>query len=439
MKKVINQKWILSAFLIAALGSQYYYSVSSQQILSADFASTAELPADEVIRLVTPTSTSETTVTPPPTPSPSTTQADAPQACNDCVTWVLTRDQARSLENAVTNWTNIVRAREAAQPAPAPTPSAPAPAAAPTASAPETLESICADEPTQASKQRCIRRERENERQEAEREAMDIRGQEFEDKMADYADRYPGNLETLSSRFQSLLRTYSGRKKIEPAVAQRVFARYIEPLLRARLNSAEQTPEGLQALQDTILNISSGLPNEYRSINNLIALDIRRSAETRAAQVRARLQEARQAYDSKDFATSQELWQTAEQDRRRLLVEYNGSPRDGISGYYDMLANNLKSSDEQSNANMIPAIRNLFTQMNNDSSNWLGTNFNTGSSSTTGTGSASGSRGGRGTVASPQATTSGAPSGIGPALPNQGNMTIGSPNSTMQGSRTGRN
>jgi hypothetical protein len=257
--------------------------------------------------------------------------------------------------------------------------------------------------------------------------------------MADYADRYPGNLETLSSRFQSLLRTYSGRKKIEPAVAQRVFAQYIEPLLRARINSTDQSPESLQALQDTILNISSGLPNEYRSINNLIARDIRTAAETRAAQVRARLQEARQAYDSKDFTTSQELWSTAEQERRRLLVEYNGSPRDGISGYYDMLANNLKTSDDQSNANMIPAIRNLFTQMNNDSTNWLGTNFNQGSSSTTGSGSASGSRGGRGTVASPQATTSGAPSGIGPALPNQGSMTIGSPSTTMQGGRTGRN
>lgn len=445
MKKVINQKWILSAFLIAALGSQYYYSVSSQQIATADFASTADIPP-EALAPVPPSSPSPAPAAAPavtpaavPTPAASSAGAAAPQACAECV-WVFNNPaDARAAKEAVDNWTAILRAQRAAQTqAPATTP-APAPAAAP---APETPESICADEPTASAKQRCIRRERENLRQEADRDAMDIRNQEFEDKMADYADRYPGNLETLSSRFQSLLRTYTGRKKIDPGVAQRVFARYIEPLLRQRMNSTDQSPDSLQALQDTILNISSGLPQEYRGINNLIALDIRRTAEARAALVRSKLQEARQAYNDKDYVTSNELWSTAEQDRRRLLAEYNGSPRDGISGYYDILANGLRGVSDESNANMIPAVRNLFTQMNNDSANWLGSNFNSGSSNTTGSNS-TGSRGGRGTQAAPSGAptinTSGSPSSIGPALPNSGNMTIGNPNSSMQGSRTGRN
>ncbi len=444
MKKVINQKWILSAFLIAALGSQYYYSVSSQQILSADFASTVDVSPDDLDHLVGPAQTpasaggpsAATTVVQPtaPAPVPGATQAAAPQACSECVTWVFPSvAEANAAAAAVNNWTAVIKAQQATQAQTAHAPAAPAPAPAVAADVPETPESICADEPAN-TRARCIRRERDNLRQEAERDALDLRNEEFEGKMEDYAARYPNNLETLSSRFQSLLRTYSGRKKIEPAVAQRVFAKYIEPLLRQRMNSADQSPESLQALQDTILNISNSLPADYRGINNLIAADIRRAAEARAALVRSKLQEARQAYNDKDFITSQDLWSVAEQDRRRLLTEFNGSPRDGISGYYDMLANSLKGADDQSNANMIPAVRNLFTQMNNDSANWLNVNSNSGSS-TTGS-NTTGSRGGRGTVAAP--STAGT-SNIGPALPNSGNMTIGSPNTSMQGGRTGRN
>lgn len=439
MKKVFNQKWILSAFLIAALGSQYYYSVSSQQILSADFSSEVAVSPDVSSPAPAPAAVAVPAPAPvaAPVPPPSATQGQAPQACADCmVQWTMPASRAKEIEEVLA-WAAAEKERRAA-PAAVPAP-APAPVAT-TPLAPETPEEICAIEPTASAKARCIRRENENLRKEADRDAMDLRNQEFEDKMADYADRYPGNLETLSSRFESLVRSYSGRRKIEPAVAQRVFAKYIEPLLRQRMNSADQSPESLQALQDTILKISNGLPQEYRGINNLIARDIKTAAETRSALVRSKLQEARQAYNDKDFTGSQELWAVAEQERRRLLTEYNGSPQDGISGYYDMLANNLKGADDVSNASLIPSVRNLFTRMNNESSNWLNVNFNTGdSSSTTG----SNSRAGRGTTAAPSGgapsiNTSGAPSSIGPALPNSSNMTIGSPNSTMQGSRTRR-
>lgn len=41
MKHQLNQKWLLSALLLAALGSQYYFSVSSNQIQSIEMASHA--------------------------------------------------------------------------------------------------------------------------------------------------------------------------------------------------------------------------------------------------------------------------------------------------------------------------------------------------------------------------------------------------------------
>ena len=39
MKQLFTQKWVLSSLLIAALGSQYYFSVSSKNIGAIDMAS----------------------------------------------------------------------------------------------------------------------------------------------------------------------------------------------------------------------------------------------------------------------------------------------------------------------------------------------------------------------------------------------------------------
>jgi len=242
---------------------------------------------------------------------------------------------------------------------------------------------------------------------------MDLRNQEFEDKMADYADRYPDNLDTLVTRFQSLLRTYSGRKKIDPGVSQKVFAKYIEPLLRKKLNASSGSPEDVQALHDLILNISNGLPSEYKGINNLMALDIKKAADARATSVHDTLTEARDAYNQKDFVQSQQLWNVADQNRKRLLTEFNGNVDFGITGYYDMLSNNLHGSDDVSNANLIPSVKALFTTMDTENRNFLNVNGNSSDPN-------SGGRSDRGTGSSPgTASTQSAPntSSTGPSLP----------------------
>jgi hypothetical protein len=403
MKKVINQKWILSAFLIAALGSQYYYSVSSQQILSSDFASTAVEGAVTTINVDAPTAN-------------STQAVGAKEECADCETLTLSHTEADALRNLLKS----VNSQSI------PSPVAPAkPEVA--AVADDSPEALCADERTSAGKALCIRREKANLQKEQDEAEMDLRNQEFEDKMADYADRYSDNLDTLVSRFESLMRTYSGRKKIDPNVAKKVFVKYIEPLLRKKMNASSGSPEDVAALHDLISEISSSLPAEYRSINSVMALDIKAAAEARAAAVHGTLDEARQAYNDKDYIHSQELLATARQNREQLLAEYNGNMKYGITGYFDMLSNTLSNPDDQSNANLIPSVRALFTNMNNESQNFLNVNGN-------GDGSSSGSRGGRGTA--PSASAPITTNSVGPNLPN---VSFGSPTQNRTGTRGSRN
>jgi hypothetical protein len=427
MKLAFNQKWILSAFLIAALGSQYYYSVSSQQILSSEFAST--VPEGVAAAAPAPASTTNQVevINVEPTPAATGTQAvAAKEECAECQAVLVPRAQV----DAVTQFLKSLP-QAGAKPAPAaPAPAAPLVAAADDDDSPEA---ICRTERTDAGKALCLRRERANLQKEQDRDAMELRNQEFEDKMADYADRYSDNLDTLVSRYQSLLRTYSGRKKIDSAVAQRAFSKYIEPLLRRKLNSPSSSPEDVQALHDLILQISGGIPAEYRSVNNLIATDIKNAAQVRTGAVHDTLVEARQAYTDKDYIHSQELRAQAEQNRKQLLAEYNGSAQYGITGYFDMLSNNLSGSDDQSNANLIPSVRALFTTMNNESSNFLNINSST---TTDPNGQViNGGRSGRGTGPAPSVNSPITTQNTGPSLPT---VTFGNPATTQQGSRGAR-
>ena len=370
MKQFNSQKWVLSAFLVAALGSQYYFSVSSKDISSIEMSSEA-LTADQtqtirdataiVSRLGAVSATPVVSVTPAVQTEGTATSAP----CAGCA--VLTPAEVAVLQRALqiqisTSGTATV------------------------ANAPAAVVDECA-EGTEAERVRCrreartlaareaadLKREKERDaldlKREKERAALDLRNEDFITKMEDAAERCRGEISCLTSRYTSLLGRYTGRKAISLQIAQNAFRQYIEPQLKAKLSSMDDSSNDANEI---LASLASSVPSEYRQIKEMAVLDVRQAAVARANSIKATLTDAKAAADAKDPQQSQALIAQANAEREELRLDVYGDPQSGRRGVLDVLANTRDSDSATwayTQSQLSSPVRALFTDMTKHNNN----------------------------------------------------------------------
>ena len=378
MKQLITKKWVLSGFLIAALGSQYYFSISSQHLSSIEMSSLTDATAENLVdvtaiveaqlatvsattAVVRPTAGASDSVVVTPAPAPAAPVAASGDAsrrtegvatatgCNDCVTF--TRAEAERIRAVLAS---VVSSRtgtaETARPA-----------------SPAAID--CSTE-RGAEKIRCEREQRDLVRRDAadakrEKEISDreLRNEEFLTKMEEAVDRCRGDVACMSRRYTSLLRTYSGRRKIDANVARDAYKTHIESHLRTRLLAGDDSA----GLQDIISELSSGVPSDYRIVKDNLTLAIRQTTDIRAAAVKETYRQSQVALNQQNPAESQRLMGEAQAQHYSLTTQVFGNQSTGELGYADILANNLQSNDPTSwayvQSTLITPVRNLFSNM----------------------------------------------------------------------------
>ena len=384
MKQITTKKWALSAFLIAALGSQYYFSVSSQslgltELSSEDAPLTA--PAEQNLldsarvvisasESVSGTTSVSATSAPAPqaepaAPAPAATEAQSVQPCDGCR--VLTREEINIINRA------LDRAIQLEREAKTRTATAAVTAAVATIREKgletEKSEIDCSEEKG-AEKIRCerekreqARRDREDAKREKETEAQELRNEEFITKMEDAVSGCRERVECIARRYSSLLRTYSGRRKIEASVAREAYATYIEPHLKRRLLAGED----VAGTQEIIKELSSGIPMEYRQIKEQMVLAVKAAATVRADQAKELYRQSQAASSQKNYDESVRLMTEFQTQNSALRSEFFGNVQTGQAGYVEIMADSMQSSDPTTwayvKSNLITPIQNLFNNM----------------------------------------------------------------------------
>lgn len=262
MKKLPGQKWILSSLLIAALGSQYYFSASSK---NSGLFEMSELAAPQIQSITDITAALERTKVAAPAVAPAPVAAAAPSAepqkqktegviaaapCPDCVT--LTAAEAKRIREILVEVTGKKVAK--AEPAVA-----------------ETV----------AEKMKREREEREEKRKEEKlakeeklREEALAKAEKKKDEQAIRDEKFRSDYERLSKRcsdvdcysstFALALNRYTSKDKlISPSVVKELF----EENIAKELKDGLKDPENKKA-QSALETLMADIPSAYKSIKN---------------------------------------------------------------------------------------------------------------------------------------------------------------------------
>ncbi len=233
-RKQQKQKWFLSALLIAALGSNYYFQTPSLNHGSVDLASEA---IDQAAQKASKESKAETKSISKSKEDQSKTEG-AP-ACTTCETVQLSKD----------DYQIFLAFMEKAK-----------------KDAAVKIDVTAAVETRQEKRDRLTQEKADKlqAKKDKENDDLQIRNQEFEDKMEEAALNCKGDSECSTSKMISLLGRYSGKNKVDTATASKVFNQYIAKDLRSALRNPESAESVLQSLQ----KIGIEIPAQYRFLKD---------------------------------------------------------------------------------------------------------------------------------------------------------------------------
>ena len=435
MKQLLTKKWALSAFLIAALGSQYYFSVSSNTIISVDMSSLVGTEASAeaakaVGQILVASDASAAAAAPVAAPAklaPLTReQLNAKKAkalaegkpliegCADCL--VLTKAESDELNKQLKI---IIEGKKA-----------------------ETAKAVspCLEE-TGAAKLRCEREEREEAKREKrikkdddEREAKIDRQLQFKEDMEKAVKSCRSEISCVTSRYSSLLGRYSGNKKIDLLVAQAAYRTHIEPTLKAAV-SADGSDENAREI---IASLSSSVPAEYRAIKENMVATVKTVTADRLKAVREEYVQAHKARSQNNLTEYNRLSLEAGGHLAEIRGDVYGDSLTGQKGYESLMKAELRESDPTTwsyvQSQLIAPVKALFSNVDS-----LSVNGTTGTTDGTGSRTGRGSRGG-GTTVNPVINTG----NIGITNPQTltlgsgGTTTFGAPLQGIQGTRKPR-
>ncbi|MEQ1721745.1 MAG: hypothetical protein ABL930_01125 [Pseudobdellovibrio sp.] len=312
MKQIPKQKWILSTLLVAALGSQYYFSTSSKNVGAFDLAS--EAPNAQIQALVDVSAALQRTPAPgavavsgdlsrslvaavaaaPVAASADATRVAAPAVtqgaaqvapCGDCV--LLTKAEAERIRQILVEVTGKKPVAEVAV------------------------------EETAAEKRKRLREEKEQKKiDDAQakadklRDEKDARNDEFKDKMEDIASKCDGEITCLTSRYTSLLARYSGKKKIDSTVAQAAYRVHIEKVLKASMSDESKS----ESVAEALASLGRDVPNEYRQVKESAILAVKNAVSEKAISANKNFRLSEQLTKAGKINESISIGQQAETD-----------------------------------------------------------------------------------------------------------------------------
>lgn len=313
MKQVVtlNKKWILTASLLAVLGTQYSYQSSSQ-----DFKSASSVKNYGEFVLAS-TSGDNTTADKKDPNDKKTTEAVNPTECADCKTFVLspTNTLKLSLEDYTKLLTQIKLEADKVAPA------APAPA-------PVVSDSDC--EPARADETRAERRERiqceKDEKAQAkldkENDKKQARIEKFEDKMEALKDKCADDLECLSSGFTTALSRYEGKDALPAAVVAKAFNSTVGVPFKKAL--ASNDPEVLVNAQSLLQD----MPEQYKVLKQAVILAVKNQSTVNANKVSAQyaaVNELSKQNKPQEYFEALALAQQDHQALNNLVMGYSSS------------------------------------------------------------------------------------------------------------------
>lgn len=273
-----KQKWFLSAFLFAALGSNYYYQVTSLNAGSFEMALEAA-PKKAVKKDIT------------------VVEASAPKAsCTECETIEITKAEYKNLK-ALAEKVSVQEAEKTKK------------------------ESIKEPETYQEKRDRLKEEKAEKEKikKDKENEAKLIRTDEFEGKMEDAASNCNGNVECTTGKMINLLERSTGKNKIDPSSVTKAFNQYIAKDLRAALRNPESAEIILQSLQQ----LSTDIPSDYRFLKEKTVDILKNEALLKGLEINRNFKMADELTKAKKPIEASQYLSAALQQRDELTYSSN--------------------------------------------------------------------------------------------------------------------
>lgn len=341
MKQVTKQKWILSSLLIAALTSQYYFSINSKNFGSTELASEAtEKSVAELVNIIdkakepTQVTVEDNKMTPLPaaqasvaTPAsgdqskPKTEAVSSAVPCSDCV--VLTKAEADRLRQILAEVAgNKAKMKPVADPNETPA---------------ERMRREREEREELRREEKLAKEEKAREeklaKEEKKREAQELRDEKFRDDFDRLSSRC-SDIECYSSAFATALNRYTSKdKRISQSVLNSVFKEYIEKDLKEGLKdpSNEKALSALQALMTDI-------PAEYKTFKNK-SIDLARSVTApMAVETNALFKQADQLRKANKINESTQIFSQAVEQKseleRTLQAQYSAI-KDGTDASED--------------------------------------------------------------------------------------------------------
>ena len=221
-RKQQKQKWFLSALLIAALGSNYYFQTPSLTQGSIDLALTA---ADQ---------------------KTEKSKTEGAPACTTCENVQLSKADYQIFLAFMEKVKKDAATTEVT-----------APAVETYQEKRERLAQERLDKAQEKADKLQAKKDKEN-------DDLQIRNQEFEDKMEEAALNCKGDSECSTGKMINLLDRYSGKNKIDTATVSKVFNQYVAKDLRIALRNPESADSVIQSLQQ----IGIDIPSQYRFLKD---------------------------------------------------------------------------------------------------------------------------------------------------------------------------
>ncbi len=297
----INKKMILTASLLAVLGTQYSYQSSS-----LDFKSASSVKNYGEFVLAS-TSGDNTTVDKQAHEDKKATEAVNPTECKDCKTIVLS--PTTTLKLSLEDYTKLLTQIQLDVAKTTPTPAA---------TVAQQSDSDC--EPARADETRSERRDRiqcEKEekaqiKKDKEDEKKQARLEKFEDKMDALKDKCSDDLECLSSGFTSILSRYEGKNALPATTVTKAFNTVVGVPLKNAL--ASNDPAVLVNAQSLLQD----MPEQYKALKQSVILAVKAQATVSANKVSAEYAAVNELSKQNKPQEYFEALATTQQDHRDL-------------------------------------------------------------------------------------------------------------------------
>lgn len=378
MKQLPKSKWILSTLLVAALGSQYYFSASSKNIGEVDMSSYAVTLSEQQIQSLSDLTTAiqaaknasgdsslvsadlsvvvrqasaDLSAAKPASSDASVrpviaTQAAAPTICADCVQ--LSRAEAERLKQILLEVTGK-KEQEKKEPV--------------------IVETAAEKRKREREEKAEAKRLAAEEKAEKLRDEKLARHEEFADRAEEMADKCQGEVSCLTSGYSSLLLRFSGKKKIDLSIAQAAFRKHIDPHLKAALADPSKSEAAVEALN----SITRDIPVEYRAVKETAINTVKSVVSQRAISANSNFRLAEQLSKANKISESLSVGQQAEQDAQEfsgMANLYSSTINSSLQDVSDsvtqlFMKNNFTPEVSKLFMNMRLTNQNLATTVNN--------------------------------------------------------------------------